>query len=394
MSEINSRKGVFALTASHCAGMVDTIALPIWISVLITVYLFDPQKSGMIVTLFLLGATFASMFFASKFNSFQPKKLVSLGFFIAGLCFFACIPTHQLVYLAILHFIGGIATGMALSLTHGTMGRSLNPHKMFGIAGIAIGIFGLIFMSSALPIIQKWGGTALFTLLGIIMLIASFISALCFPQSASPSNKIDAKQNIENTPINRTVWFLIGGVVFFAITQSMTISFYERLGAFHGFNQGAITAALIIYGVVALIPAPLATLFQYKFKATNIICIAPILQALSVFIITHTNQYELYVIFGSMMILVLIFTHTFIFGLLAQLDPTGRAAAATPAMLMLGAALGPILGGTLVKFYGFTSLGSAAIVLVILQLVLFQKVRLNVKSHQSKKESSKLLKSC
>jgi hypothetical protein len=46
---------------------------------------------------------------------------------------------------------------------------------------------------------------------------------------------------------------------------------------------------------------------------------------------------------ASVFAAVMIFTHTFAFGLLARLDLSGRAMAATPAMLMIGAAIGPIL---------------------------------------------------
>ena len=53
----------------------------------------------------------------------------------------------------------------------------------------------------------------------------------------------------------------------------------------------------------------------------------------------------------------MIFTHTFAFGVLSKLDPTARALAGTPAMLMTGAAVGPILGGLLVQGFGYGSLG-------------------------------------
>ena len=58
-------------------------------------------------------------------------------------------------------------------------------------------------------------------------------------------------------------------------------------------------------------------------------------------------------------------------GLLARLDPSGRAMAATPAMLMVGAAIGPILGGTLVKLFGYGSLGVAALVIAAVAVFCF-----------------------
>ena len=54
----------------------------------------------------------------------------------------------------------------------------------------------------------------------------------------------------------------------------------------------------------------------------------------------------------------MIFTHTFAFGVLSKLDPTARALAGTPAMLMIGAAIGPILGGALVQGFGYGASGS------------------------------------
>ena len=70
----------------------------------------------------------------------------------------------------------------------------------------------------------------------------------------------------------------------------------------------------------------------------------------------------------------MIFTHTFAFGVLSKLDPTARALAGTPAMLMIGAAVGPILGGTLVQSFGYGSLGVAAVIVAAIAVFLFSKV--------------------
>ena len=52
-----------------------------------------------------------------------------------------------------------------------------------------------------------------------------------------------------------------------------------------------------------------------------------------------------------------IFTHTFVFGLLSRLY-RGRATAATPLMALIGAALGPLVGGLLAQNFGFEALGN------------------------------------
>ena len=71
---------------------------------------------------------------------------------------------------------------------------------------------------------------------------------------------------------------------------------------------------------------------------------------------------------------VIVFTHTFAFGLLATLDSSGRTLAATPAMTMAGAALGALVGGTLVKFFGFGGIPPAAAVLAAFAVLCFSRL--------------------
>ena len=75
------------------------------------------------------------------------------------------------------------------------------------------------------------------------------------------------------------------------------------------------------------------------------------------------------------LIALMVFTHTFLFGLLARLDPSGRAVAATPAMLMIGAAIGPVLGGTAIQLAGYPGLGIVAAGIGLASALLFVGVR-------------------
>jgi predicted MFS family arabinose efflux permease len=59
---------------------------------------------------------------------------------------------------------------------------------------------------------------------------------------------------------------------------------------------------------------------------------------------------------------------------LAKLEPTGRVLAGTPAMIMTGAAIGPILGGTLVKSVGYEGVGYAAILIAIAAFIFFHRL--------------------
>ncbi|BFG81026.1 MFS transporter [Paraburkholderia terrae] len=375
LPRIESVRGTVTLMISHCAGMLDLVALPLWVGTLVSHYRFNPQQAGTLPTLFLIGASLSSVFFASRFNRMNAKWAVVTGFAAAASAFALCFGQATMAALAPLHFAGGLAVGTALSATHGTIGRGLNPHRVFAWAGLAIGVFGIVILGGTPAVLAKFGGATLFIVFAGIMGLAAVIALLFFPR---PSRQIAEDRHGSPVRVQRlslAVWYSIVGIALLAMTQAMTLSFYERIGMARGFGRELVTLALVIYGIVTLFPAPLAGLLEKRIKATTVISIGPIMQAVFAMIVTHTWTYWLFAASGALMAFTILFTHTYAFGLLARLDATGRAVAATPAMLMAGAAIAPFLGGTLVKFIGFGAIGYAAIVLVAMELLLFNLTR-------------------
>lgn len=384
MITTETRRGIVALMVAHCAGMLDLVALPLWVGTLIAQYRFDPQQAGGLATLFLIGASLASLIFAPRLIRHVPRKMATSGFAIAAAMFALASQSASFPVLAALHLIGGLAAGTALSFTHGTIGHSANPHRLFAIVGFALGLFGIIFLGGTPGIVAQFGGPALFIVFAIVMAVAAFLGLIWFPRNvrmdADPSGK---GGNAPHAPLPRAVWFMIASIALMCMAQAMTLSFYERIGMAREFGAENVTKALILYGVVTLFPAPLAALLEKRLPAVVVISIFPVFQAVFSLIVTHTGSYPLYAISGAMMAFTIIFVHTYAFGLLARLDPSGRAVAGTPAMLMIGSAIAPFIGGTLAKFVGFEAIGYAVAVLVALELLMFNWARILVARHHS-----------
>lgn len=379
MTTTETKRGIFALMLAHVAGMLDLVALPVWVGTLISLYGFAPQQAGGLATLFLLGASVASMFLAPRFNRIKPKSAAVLGFAVACIAFALASRQTAFEVLAPLHLVGGLAAGVALSSTHGTIGHAANPHRTFAFAGLAIGIFGIIFLGAAPAIIDANGGHMLFVLFAIVMAVAALAGLFFFPRVTrhTVSDEVEEAKAAgrKPPPLGAAVWFSIVAIALMCMTQAMTLSFFERVGEHRGFTLQMITVSLVVYGIVTLFPAPIAALLERKIAATTVISIFPIFQALFAMIAMSTSNYVLYTASGALMAFTIIFVHTFAFGMLARLDPTGRAVAGTPAMLMAGSAIAPFLGGTLVQFIGFEAIGYAAIVLVLIELFCFNQTR-------------------
>ncbi|WP_186144450.1 MFS transporter [Burkholderia gladioli] len=351
--------GIVALTVAHCAGMVDLVALPVWVGTLIGAYRFDPQQAGLLVTLFLAGAVGGSLVFSPRLNRLPARAMAALGFGVAALAFAGIVSRGDYRTMAALHAVAGIAVGCGLSFTHGTIGRSRRPLRLFAGAGLALGVFGIAFLGATPAWIGRYGGPTLFRVFAVVMAVGAIACALAFPslrarQAAAPANE---------PRFARAVWFGMVGVGCIGLTQSMLFSFVQRIGLDRGFDFAAVTGTLIALGVVNLFPASLAALLERRVAGRTVVRIGPVVQAALAIVITQSTTFAPYAAATAVFAAVMIFTHTFAFGMLARIDRTGRAVAATPAMLMTGAAVGPLLGGTLVKLAGYGSLGGAALVM-------------------------------
>lgn len=366
---IDSRRGRLALMVAHCAGMIDLVALPIWVGVLVAHYGFDPQQAGALATLFLGGVVLASVVLARIFHRGAGRGVATLGFGAAAAAFGLAATRTDFAALAALHAVAGLAVGAALSVTHGSIARSARPHRLFAIAGMALGVFAVVFLGATPQAVAATGGTALFFVFAAVMALAALVSLLAFPSlgvvADSPASAAAP------AALEPAVWFGIAGIACMTVVQAMTFSFLERVGAERGFERQAINAVLIALGLVNLFPAALAALLERRVAARSVLLAGPLLQAALAAVVMNASGFAPYAVAASLFAAVMIFTHTFAFGLLSRLEPSGRALAATPAMLMAGSAIGPVLGGTLVKSFGYGSLGIAAALIAAVAVLCF-----------------------
>lgn len=376
MTNTETWQGRLALMAAHCAGMVALVALPVLVGTLIASYGLDPQRAGGLVTLFLGGAVAGSLFFAPRLHRFRARPAATVGYAGAALAFGAVAQNGDYVAMAVMHAVAGIAAGSALSFTHGTIGRSAQPHRLFAFVNIALGVFAVAFLAVAPKFVALFGGQALFWLLGGIMALAAAACALAFP--VPPPGQVGVPGQADGSggqPLGSRIWLGAVGVSCLSLMNASVFSFVERIGVDRGFGAEAMAGVLIAIGITNLFPAPLAVLLERRLPARIVVLAGPVVHALVVLVVTRSTDFLPYAVAACVLPGILLFVHTFAFGLLARLDPSGRILAATPAMMMTGAALGPILGGTVVKLYDYGILGLVVVLIAPLAVACFAQAR-------------------
>ncbi len=361
-------RGKAVLLVAHVAGMIDLVALPVWIGTLVQHYHFDFEQAGLLVTSFLLGAVAASMLLAPLFARLPRRLVAVVGYGVAGGAFLLAAGSVSLSELLLLHVLGGVGTGCGLSMAHGAIGRSANPHRLFAVAGAALGVFAVAFYAVVPNLIAARGGALLFQVIGALMLIAA-CAVLAYPALAAAPGAGDSAGTPQR--MSPATWFALAGIGCMTLNQAIVFSFLERIGVGRGFDQGNVNLVLAAAGIVNLLPAVLAGLLQRRIAPLTVALAAPAVQAALAIVITSSTLFLPYAIAGASYAFVLIFAHTFLFGLVARLDASGRATAAMPAVLMAGAAIGPILAGTVTQRFGFGAIGIVSLFVALAGIACF-----------------------
>jgi predicted MFS family arabinose efflux permease len=341
----------------------------VWVGiVLIGKYGLDPQRAGLLATLFLGAVVASSLFFAPRVNRIRGTLAAPAGFAIAAAAFLALATTTDYGVMAALHVLGGLAVGCGLSFTHSAIGASANPHRLIAIGFTALSVLAMFFLGGVPPLINALGGSVLFIALGAIMLAAALGAAFGFPTRAMPAQ---AGKPVVHAPLSRAVWFAMIGTSLMTLNQAMMYGFLERVGVAHGFSQQQVMGVLLAVGVVNLFPAMLAAVLERRVSARTVMIAGPAMQAVLALVITQTMLFGAYAVAASIYVSVLIFTHTFIFAFLARNDTSTRAVAATPVMAMAGSALGPVIGGVVAQNLGYSSIGWAVACVAMLGVLCF-----------------------
>lgn len=359
--------GGIALIIGNFSGLLDLIALPVWIGGLVERFHFAPQEAGAMVTLFLLGAVAASAFVAPRFDRLNKRAIAAGGFLVASMAFLTAAGQSTFVPLIILHLTAGTAIGAALSVVHGTIGRAENPHRYFAIAGMVLGFFAIVLLGVIPQLLIAFGGPALFYVFAGVLAVAGLSNLALFPG-------VQPVVDHERQPFTRATWYTILAVSLMTFNQAMVFSFVEVIGKARGFAPENVLAVLIALGLVNFcVPYPLAALFQHRISAVRVTQIGPAVQATLAVLVSSATAFVLWAPAAAFFVSLQLFTHNFAFGRLAKIEPSGRAVAATPAMIMVGATLGPVVGGALGQNLGYAALGVAAVIVSAFSILCFTK---------------------
>jgi len=353
-----------ALLIGHAAGMLDLVSMPVWVGVLIQFRHMSPAEAGLLVTAYMTGVFLTSVALAPRFTRLPARPVAIGGFVVGAAAFLAIINLQEFGALIPAHFIAGIGAGSALSMVHGTISRSLRPHRLFAIVNLGVAVFSIAFFA-IVPVQVQVNPDVLFYVLSGLLVLGAVAAIAAFPKPPEGQGG-ELRQAAGAVPFRLAVVLAFVGVALLSAGQAQTYAFLERIGAWRDFASIDIAHMLVVSGFLNLLAPIAAAVLENVVPRLAAICVALLLHAVIAITVSTSATFLPYAAAGSLLVFMTIFNHTFMFGTIAKLDPSGRAASSTPAMLTLGAAIGPALGGAVVQLLGFQAVGFvSAVVLVV-----------------------------
>jgi predicted MFS family arabinose efflux permease len=360
-----------ALLVGHAAGMLDLVSMPLWVGVLIQFRHMSPSQAGLLITAYMTGVFLTSVALAPRFNRLRPRLIAIAGFIVGALAFLLIVQVDGFIGLLPAHFIAGIGAGSGLSMVHGTISRSARPHRVFAIANFGVAVFSIAFFVTVPDAVQH-NPDVLFYVLSGLLLLGALATAAAFPiPPAEVAARFGQSSGLSVTPLRAAVILAFAGVSLQSAGQGEIYAFLERIGTWRGFSASDIGHMLAISGLLNLTSPILAVLLENVVPRLRAICIALTVHACIAITVSTATVFPFYAVAGSLLVFMSIFSHTFMFGTIAKLDPSGRTASSTPAMLMLGAAVGPALGGAVADILGFAAIGMFAGAILIASAACF-----------------------
>lgn len=357
--------GRTALIVGHAAGMLDLVASPLWIGVLVQYRHLSPFQAGILVAIYTAGVFLTSILLAPRFTSLRPQLIAVAGFLLGAVAFAAIIWLAGFGALIPAHFVAGIGAGSALSMVHGTISRSVRPHRLFAFANIGVALLSIVFFIAVPQLLPRDPNTVFFVLGGLLV-IAALAAALIFPKP--PAQALGTARTVTGAiegPYKTAIVLAFAGVALMSIGQSEIYPFLERIGAWRGFPEASIANVLAVSGVLNLLAPIAAALLENLVPRLLTISVALIVHAFFTVTASSSPQFLPYAVAGSLLIFMTIFSHTFMFGVISKLDTSGRTASSTPAMITLGAMIGPALGGAVAQYIGFFAIGWVSAVVLL-----------------------------
>ncbi|MDQ1158969.1 putative MFS family arabinose efflux permease [Sphingomonas sp. SORGH_AS 950] len=340
--------------------------MPVMVAALQRQFEIGPEAAGAVVSAnmgsILLATAFAPLLLARAGE--RTLLHVGLAVMVAG-----NIVTIFVVDYAVLigvRAVSGLGEGLACAVAYGLMARSARPGVSVSLYAAGQNVIAAGGMALLTLMIAAHGPAIFYIAVSVVALPALMLVPIA-TRDAPPRAIADLRRPVPMAGIKPLV------AIFLVFTgMGLSWTFLERIGSAHALTTAGIATLLSLAASAGMVGPLLAALVADGLR------FRPVLLAVAVAMILAAIGLGIggtpLVTIGAACLLRFIwaFVYPFLFRLMAEREPSGRAATVTPLATAAASTIAPLLGGALLERIGLAALlcGSAALALAGLLLAL------------------------
>jgi MFS family permease len=293
---------------------------------------------------------------APAMDRISRRGLARFACGVAAAAHFASGMTEGFALLGALRAVAGVAEGAALAAANAAVASSIDPDRLFARVTIGGGLVAALVIA-LLPWPIQWGTQrgAFFALGALSLAGLPLVRWL-------PGAPAAEARSAQGAGVHRVfaLAILAGGFLLGA-GEGAVWAFSERIGLRVGLSQEGIGVALGAATGVGLLGAAAAAWLGASRGRSAPLALGVALTGVSCLAIVYVASPAQHVIAQFVFGVAYMFSLPFFMGAAAALDPLGRVAAALGAASLIAAAAGPGVGGVVVTWGSYPTLGWVAL---------------------------------
>ena len=318
---------------------------------------FDDQGAGYAASIEVWGITATTLVMTFLSHRFNWRKVITGSLLLVAVANAACIGVHSKEVFVALRFVAGAGAGSLISLSFTTVGLTEHPDRNFGYLIMWVLLYGAIVLY-LMPAAYALSGMT-----GVLLFFAIFpLTALpfvrMFPTGGAAAATVEA--DAVNLSSGLKSLALLAMFTYF-VAQGVAWAYLFLIGTAGGLNEQQVATGLTLSQVAGVAGALLPALLGSRYGRWRPLTIGILGGAVCLLFLIGQFQYLPFIFWVCLYNFFWNMTHPYLLGSMASFDQRGRVVVLAIAAQMLGLAVGPALGASVIAPGQYASVNYIAI---------------------------------
>ena len=318
---------------------------------------FDDQGAGYAASIEVWGITATTLVMTFLSHRFNWRKVITGSLLLVAVANTACIGVHSKEVFVALRFVAGAGAGSLISLSFTTVGLTEHPDRNFGYLIMWVLLYGAIVLY-LMPAAYALSGMT-----GVLLFFAIFpLTALpfvrMFPTGGAAAATVEA--DAVNLSSGLKSLALLAMFTYF-VAQGVAWAYLFLIGTAGGLNEQQVATGLTLSQVAGVAGALLPALLGSRYGRWRPLTIGILGGAVCLLFLIGQFQYLPFIFWVCLYNFFWNMTHPYLLGSMASFDQRGRVVVLAIAAQMLGLAVGPALGASVIAPGQYASVNYIAI---------------------------------